>query len=70
MLLFSGIKPDLWLRFHQQPGIDYQETFSHVVKLAIVRLVLAIALSFNWSIRQLNISNAFLHGYLKEKVYM
>ena len=37
--------------FHQQAGINYTETFSPVVKPTIVRLVLSIAMSFNWSIK-------------------
>ena len=56
--------------FHQQVGVDNTETFSPVVKPAIVRLVLSIVVSFNWPLRQLDVSNAFLHGFLKEEVYM
>ena len=37
--------------FHQQASVDYIETFSPVVKLATVRLVLSIAVSFNWPLR-------------------
>ncbi len=56
--------------YHQQHGMDFDETFSPVVKPATVRLVLSIATQQNWSFRQLDVSNAFLHGFLKETVYM
>ncbi|KAI5329077.1 hypothetical protein L3X38_028474 [Prunus dulcis] len=56
--------------FHQCPGIDYAETFSTVVKPAIIRTVLSLAVSRGCSIRQLDIKNAFLHGFLQEDVYM
>uniref|UniRef100_A0A2N9F0L7 Reverse transcriptase Ty1/copia-type domain-containing protein n=1 Tax=Fagus sylvatica TaxID=28930 RepID=A0A2N9F0L7_FAGSY len=56
--------------FHQQPGIDYGETFSPVIKPTTVRTVLSIAISAGWSIRQIDIHNAFLHGTLSEDVFM
>uniref|UniRef100_A0A2N9GRZ3 Reverse transcriptase Ty1/copia-type domain-containing protein n=1 Tax=Fagus sylvatica TaxID=28930 RepID=A0A2N9GRZ3_FAGSY len=56
--------------FHQQPGIDYGETFSPVVKPTTVRTVLSLALSAGWPIRQIDIQNAFLHGNLSEEVFM
>jgi hypothetical protein len=56
--------------FHQQAGIDYEDTFSLVTKPTTVRLVLSIAISSGWSIRQIDIQNAFLYGVLIEEVFM
>ena len=56
--------------FHQQARIDYGETFSPVIKPTTVRIILTLAAHYTWPLRQLDISNAFLHGFLKENVYM
>jgi hypothetical protein len=58
----------LW-GFTQRPEVNYDKTFSPVVKPATVRTVLALALSRGWHVHQLNFKNAFLHSTLSEAVY-
>ncbi|KAJ9561370.1 hypothetical protein OSB04_006530 [Centaurea solstitialis] len=56
--------------FSQLPSLDFDDTFSLVIKPATIRIVLSIAMSKNWPIHQLDVKNAFLDGDLSEEVYM
>lgn len=56
--------------YTQVPGLDYADTLSPVIKATIVRVVLSLAITNKWPLRQLDVKNAFLNGTLTENVYM
>jgi hypothetical protein len=56
--------------FLQRYGIDYNEIFSPVVCMEVLRLLLAIAAALDWEIEQIDVKIAFLNGYLREVIYM
>jgi hypothetical protein len=56
--------------FTQLEGINYQDTFSPTAKIISVCCLLALAAARGWSLHQMNVNNAFLHGDLVEEIYM
>ena len=51
-------------------NLDYTNIFSPVVKATIVRVLLFIAVTNKWHLRQLDVKNVFLNGTLIECVHM
>ena len=49
--------------------MDFTDTFAPVVKPSTIRIVLQLAVSRAWHVHQLDVSNAFVHGYLAEQVF-
>jgi len=56
--------------FSQAPGFDFEDTFAPVIRYESLRLLLAICARNKWRLRQFDVKSAFLHGKLKEEVYM
>lgn len=57
-------------RFHKQSGIDFNDTFSLVIKPTAIQILLGLAISRGWCLKQLDVNNAFLQGHLDDDVYM
>ena len=56
--------------FLQNYGIEFDETFSPVVRFTSIRALLAFAVSRNMFIHQMDVVTAFLNGTLDEDIYM
>jgi len=56
--------------FLQKYGIAYTEIFAPVVRMEVLRLLLAIAAAMDWDIEQMDVKTAFLNGYLDEEIFM
>ena len=56
--------------YSQKYGLDYDETFSPVVRTESVRTVIALVTKNNLLLHQMDVTTAFLNGILEEEVYM
>ena len=56
--------------FTQRHGVDYDETFSPVVRFESIRSLLAIASQHQLIVHQMDVKTAFLNGELKEEIFM
>ena len=55
--------------YAQVEGIDFDETFVLVAFLELIRLLMALACTFNFKLFQMDVKRAFLNDYLNEEVY-
>nr|GEU85413.1 putative ribonuclease H-like domain-containing protein [Tanacetum cinerariifolium] len=55
---------------HQEEGLDFEESFAPVSRMEAIRIFLAYATHKSFTIFQMDVKTAFLHGSLKEDVYV
>ncbi|GJS67431.1 putative ribonuclease H-like domain-containing protein [Tanacetum coccineum] len=56
--------------YHQEEGIDFKESFTPVARMEAIRIFLAYAAHKSFTVLQMDVKTAFLHGTLKEDVYV
>lgn len=56
--------------YAQHHGIGYSEVFNLVEILDTIRVILAITAQFSWEVFQLDVKSTFIHGELKEEVFV
>lgn len=56
--------------YSQVAGIDFNETFSPVIRIKSIRILLALAVELNYEVHQMDINAAYLNGTLNEDIYM
>nr|GFC55675.1 retrovirus-related Pol polyprotein from transposon TNT 1-94 [Tanacetum cinerariifolium] len=56
--------------YRQEEGIDFQESFASVARMEAIRIFLAYATYKSFTVFHMDVKTAFLHGSLKEDVYV
>nr|GFC15654.1 integrase, catalytic region, zinc finger, CCHC-type, peptidase aspartic, catalytic [Tanacetum cinerariifolium] len=56
--------------YRQEEGLDFEESFASVAKMEAIRIFLAYAAHKSFTVFQMDVKTAFLHGSLKEDVYV
>jgi len=56
--------------YTQEEGIEYEDSFSPIVRITSVRLILAIVAHMDLELYQMDVKTAFLNGELNDEIYM
>ncbi|GJU28062.1 retrovirus-related pol polyprotein from transposon TNT 1-94 [Tanacetum coccineum] len=55
--------------YHQEEGINFDESFAPVARLEAIRIFIAYAAYMNMIVYQMDVKTTFLNGILREEVY-
>lgn len=56
--------------FSQQEGLDYSETFSPLIKMTFLRILLAFATLYDYHIHHMDVTTPFFNGIIREIIYI
>ncbi len=57
-------------RFRQKQRIDYDEIFASMIRVKIIKMLLALTIKYDYEVEQINVVIAFLEAHLKEKIWV
>jgi len=57
-------------RFRQKQKINYDEIFASMIRVMIIKMLLALMIKYVYEVKQMNVIIAFLEAHLKEKVWV
>jgi len=55
-------------RFHQKQEIDYDEIFISMIRVIIIKMLLALTIKYDYKVEQMNVIIVFLETHLKEGI--
>ncbi len=57
-------------RFCQKQKINYDEIFASMIRVTIIKMLLALIVKYDYEVEQMNVIITFLEAHLKEKIWM
>jgi hypothetical protein len=54
--------------FRQKQRIDYDEIFASMIRVTIIKMLLALTIKYDYEVEQMNVVIVFLEAHLKEEI--
>ncbi len=55
-------------KFRQKQRIDYDEIFASMIRVMIIKMLLALTIKYDYEVEQINVIIAFLEAHLKKEI--